>query len=276
MTVGRPSASCHAPKRNTRAPATGISCSWTGRCGCGAGAGCSSAWVAALLEWWPEVATFQGSPDADPGAIKDPSRAAVAAWHAREDSLHARLLEIDASRLEGRPEWVTYGFLREALELGKQSRVCRSELLNVDQRYGWQVSYPLLGLHLQPVGTEALREAALRRFGALPRYLDAEIENLREGLRQRYSAPRVTVERVLAQVDGLLQGPAEASPFYGPARRDSTEAFRTALRDLVAGVINPAIANYRDFLRDEYLPRAPRNGGLGQSRWGRVLPRPHA
>lgn len=216
----------------------------------------ADAWVAALLEWWPEVAAFQGTPDADPGAIKDPSRAAVAAWQAREDTLYARLLEIDASRLDGRPEWVTYGFLREALELGRQSRVCRSELWSVDQRYGWQVTYPLLGLHLQPVGTEALREAALRRFTALPGYLDAEIENLREGLRRGYSAPRVTAERVLAQVDGLLQGPPEASPFYGPARRDSTEAFRTAFRELVAGRINPAVAKYRDFLRAEYLPRA--------------------
>ena len=213
-------------------------------------------WVATILEWWPEVAAFQGTPDADPGAITDPSWKAVLEWEAREDAMHEQLLKIDASRLEGKPEWVTYGFLREALELGRQSRVCRSELWRVDQRYGWQVTYPLLGMEVQPLGTEVLREAALRRFARLPGYIDAEIANLREGLRRGYSAPRVTVERVLAQIDGLLQGPPEASPFYGLARRDSTGSFQTAVHDLVVGVINPAVVEYRDFLREEYLPQA--------------------
>jgi hypothetical protein len=44
---------------------------------------------------------------------------------------------------------------------------------------------------------------------------------LREGLRLGYSAPRGNVERVIAQLDGLLALTAEDSPFYEPATRRS-------------------------------------------------------
>lgn len=42
---------------------------------------------------------------------------------------------------------------------------------------------------MQPVGTADLRAQALARWRALPRFVDTEIANLREGIRLGYSAP---------------------------------------------------------------------------------------
>ena len=46
---------------------------------------------------------------------------------------------------------------------------------------------------IQPLETPELRAQALTRFAAMDTYIDNEIDNLREGLRLGYSAPRVTV-----------------------------------------------------------------------------------
>jgi len=50
--------------------------------------------------------------------------------------------------------------------------------------------------------------------------------------------------------------PANQSPFYSPAKRDSSPQFRAELARVIDGEITPAIHRYRDFLDKEYLPKA--------------------
>jgi len=64
------------------------------------------------------------------------------------------------------------------------------------------------------------------------------------------------VQRVIDQVDGLLALDVEQSPFYSPATRDGDRAFAQATSWLIEQEINPALQRYRDFLADEYMPRA--------------------
>lgn len=94
------------------------------------------------------------------------------------------------------------------------------------------------------------------RAHALPRFIDTEVVNLREGLRLGYSAPKVIVRNVIRQLDGILATPVDRSPFDSPAQRDSSAAFRAELARVIASEINPAIRRYRDFLEREYLPQA--------------------
>lgn len=215
----------------------------------------ADAYLAALFERQPELATFYGVPGARHDRLTDNSLAAVRAWERREDALYAELLAVNAEALGAGAEWVTYGTLRELLESSRQARVCRGELWGVTQMFGWQVSYPQLA-QLQPVGSEELRRQALARFRMLPHFVDTEIANLREGLRLGYSAPRGSVRRVMAQLDGLLAVPAAESPFAAMARNDSTPEFRAAVERLVADSIDPALRRYRDFLERTYLPAA--------------------
>jgi uncharacterized protein (DUF885 family) len=211
----------------------------------------------------PEDGTADGLLHAEHGRIKDNTPEGVRRAEARLDSLHAVALTIDPAPLAGRPQWVTYGVLREQLESGRAQRVCRFELWGVASYVnGWQASYTSLA-RLQPVGTDTLRALALARLHGLVGYLDNEFVNLREGLRLGFSSPKVIVRNVIGQLDDLLATPVTRSPFYSPGERDSTPAFRTALAKSIESELHPAIRRYRDFLAQEYLPKA--RGALGVS-----------
>jgi uncharacterized protein (DUF885 family) len=212
-------------------------------------------YVSVLLAEFPETATWEGLSDYDHDRLNDNSLAGLRRWQRFEDGLLAQVEKVDADPLVGRPEWVTYGFLREALEASVRTRVCHQELWPVSQMGGWQVTYASL-IRLQPVGTPRARKQALARWRQLPRFLQVETDNLRRGLREGYSSPRHNVELVLAQLDSLLAIPTEQSPFFAPAARDSTPAFRREWSRLLEQEFRIAFRRYRQYLAADYLPRA--------------------
>ena len=215
----------------------------------------ADAYLEAFLRQFPETATYLVTPGARHDRFTDNSLPSLASWQETEDDLVARLAGIDEEVLWERPEWVTYGFLREALEASKGVRICPNELWPVSQLTGWQASFATLAT-VQPVGTPELREQALARWSGLPRYVETEIANLREGVRLGYTVPRRNVELVLEQLDGLLATAPDASPFASPGQRDGDPDFRRQWDELVAGRIRPAVESYRSFLREEYLSAA--------------------
>lgn len=219
-------------------------------------------YVAAYFERFPETATRLGIAGTDHGRVTDNSLDAIARWSAREDAWLARVRAMDPAGLEGSPGWVTYGILRELLEGSTAARVCRHELWSVSSApSGWQASYATLA-GLQPVGTDSLRRQAVRRVEGLAGYIDVETVKLREGAGQGYTAPRVIVEAVIRQVDGLLETPVDSSPFVSPAARDTSADFTADLVRAVAGTLYPAIRRYRNYLAGEYLAAARARPGV--------------
>src|SRR5439155_2662024 len=105
-------------------------------------------------------------------------------------------------------------------------------------------------------GTDQARTDALARWSRLPRYVDTEIANLREGLKAGYSAPKGNVRIVIDQMNSLIATPTADSPFDSPSVRDRTPEFRKQYDMLVREQIVPAFERYRDFLAREYLPAA--------------------
>ena len=204
---------------------------------------------------FPEAAFLGGFTLPRNDGLSDNSLAAYVAWEKKEDGWWEEVVALDASSLWGRPEWITYGFLREALEASRGTRICRNELRPANQLSGWQTGFAVLA-DAQPVGSAKLRAEALTRWSKLPRYLDNEIARMREGARLGYTTPRHNVELTLQQLDRILKTPVAESPFYGPARRDSTAGFRARWETLLAGTIAPAVRRYADYLRTDYLPAA--------------------
>ncbi|HEX5871069.1 MAG TPA: DUF885 domain-containing protein [Longimicrobium sp.] len=210
----------------------------------------------------PELATFLGLPGMRHEGLSDNSLAAMARYQAEDDAFAARVLAIDPEPLVGRSEYVTLGFLREAAQSGAQGRVCRNELwAGVNQMFGWQVSLPRLA-QVQPVGSDDLRAQTLTRWRGLAKTIDTETDNLREGLRLGYTAPRVNVQRVIQQMEELVAMPPAQSPFASPMQRDSTPAFRQEFEQVMANEIYPAMRRYRDFLVNEYLPASRESTGI--------------
>ena len=218
-------------------------------------------YAAGYVQAFPDLVEYVGQPLEHHDTLPDNSLAALRAWHAREDAWLAALANVKSDRLWGRPQWVLYGTLRNALENSVANRVCRAELWPAHQ-FGWQTTL-LAIVDQQPLGTPLSRTEALSRWRQLPRFLDTEVTNLREGIRLGYTAPRRNIELALAQLDALLAAPLSASPLTSPVRRDTDAEFRASWLRLVEAELLPAIARYRDFLRDEYAPRARTTIGIG-------------
>ena len=216
----------------------------------------TGSYLAAYFERHPDEASLDGVAAVRHDRLPDNSLPALTRWHRREDAWLGALQAIDPAALVGRPEWIAYGIMREALAGSVTTRVCRSELWNVSHvNGGWMPMITSLGA-VQPVGTDTARAQTLARWRALPGYLAIEAANQREGVRRGFTAPRGNVRVVLEQLDTLLAAPLERSPLFAPARRDSTPAFRAALADILTSEIAPAMRRYRAFLATEYLPRA--------------------
>jgi uncharacterized protein (DUF885 family) len=213
-------------------------------------------YLAAYWDRHPDEATLDGVTNVRHDRLPDNSPANAARWWSREDAWLAQLQRIDPAPLAGRQEWIAYGIMRDALEGSIATRVCRFELWSVSHSGDSWLSTITALAALQPVGSDDARRQALARWRAVPHYIAIETANHRAGLRTGYTAPQGPVRVLLSQLDTLLATPLEDSPLFGPARRDSTSAFKAELARIIQRDIVPAMRRYRAFVATEYVPRA--------------------
>ena len=216
----------------------------------------ADAYLEGFFQRNPDQVTLFGVPGRRHDALPDNAFDALRAWRAKEDGWLAQAKQIDPATIEAPPLRGTYAIVREALESSIAVRVCRYELWTVSQFVnGWQVQDGYT-VTIQPVGTDEARKEALARWSRLPKYVDTEIANLREGLKAGYSAPKGNVRIVIDQMDTLIATPTADSPFDSPSVRDKTPEFTKQFDTLVREQIVPAFKRYRDFLEKDYLPAA--------------------
>jgi len=225
-------------------------------------------YLVAYFERHPDEATLDGVARGPHDRWPDNSPQALATWQQREDAWLARLKRIDVDKIEGRPEAIAYGVMRDAIESSIGTRVCRFELWSVAHAGGGWLATVTSIATLQNVGTDTARQQVLARWRAVPAYIETEMANHREGLRRGYTAPRRNVEIALREIDTLLATPLERSLLYDPARRDSTPEFRAELARVIGAEIIPAMRRYREFLATEYLGHARIKIGVSENPHG--------
>lgn len=212
-------------------------------------------YLAHIIETNPEAAYFAGTKLDRHDGMSSNKPSDMAASDAAVDAMLATLRAVDSETLVGDASWITHALLLEELESSVATRVCRTEIWNINQMGGWHSGFTQIA-QLQPVGSEVLRQQSLARWAKLPDYIEQEIANLKTGLKLGYSAPRTVVQRVVDQVGGLIELDTESSPFYSPAIRDGDEAFARATRTLVESQILPALKRYHAYLAGPYLDQA--------------------
>ena len=221
------------------------------------------------FEAFPEYPTSLLPPGATFDGLPDDSVAAVAAREAKLESWQKELLAIDRGALADNTQArLSYEVAREVIESTVREHVCREELWTVSPGgNGWPARFTNL-VALQPVGTDALRAQALARIEKMATYVDAQIANLREGMREGYLAYDGSVRAVIGQLERLLATPADTSPFLSAADRDRAPGFRAKLVVVLVKRFLPAVQRYRDFLADEYLPHARSMPGASRNPQG--------
>lgn len=204
------------------------------------------------LEIYPDYAYYIDSPLKTHSEFYSNKITDIKNWEHFEDSVYIELSKINVSEIIKKTDKITYWILKEKLESNISMRVCKSYLWNVNPFSDW------LGIWLdvaefQPVGSEELRNQAFERWKKFPTFVDTEIDNLKTGISEGYTMPKIIVNRVIDQLQVLIDYDIEESPFMSPAIRDGDNQFQLDWTGLITDKINPSVSKYQKFLRTEYL-----------------------
>jgi uncharacterized protein (DUF885 family) len=179
-----------------------------------------------------------------------------------------RLRAIDRARLTPADQ-LNYDLFQKDLEADAEEFKFRTYLLPINQRGGVQTANELSELlRFQTVKDYEDWTARLR---ALPRLLDQTIELMREGVRAKVLWPKVTQQRVPAQIDNQIVARAEASPFYRPFEKfpdtvpaPEQERLRREAREAITQLVVPAYRRLKEYFVGEYLPASFDQVGIWQ------------
>ncbi len=112
-------------------------------------------------------------------------------------------------------------------------------------------------------------EDYIKRLKLLPRLFDQNIVQMRKGMADGLMPPKILLEQVVTQANGIASTPAEKSPFAQPFdkfpaavpeadRQRLREAGLSAVRDSVI----PAYVKFTSYVRDEYAPKGRTEPGV--------------
>ncbi len=224
-------------------------------------------WEAILAEE-PTTATMYGDERYD-DRLEDPSPAGRARRRALLEATRVEAAAIDPSG-QGLEDRITLDMIRVVCELGLVQDDQRTDLLRVvDQMAGPQTLLPQVAL-FQAVDTPERLERFEARLRAYEGYMAANRELLREGIATGLTAPRIVVERTIAQLERLLEIPA-AESIITTGARVAGETDRQRIEGLVRDVIIPADRAFLEALRGEYLAASREEPGLWSAPNGDAL-----
>jgi uncharacterized protein (DUF885 family) len=131
--------------------------------------------------------------------------------------------------------------------------------LALDHMAGPQI-WPAEMAQYQPGDTAERVERILARWNAYPVAVDQYIETLSEGVADGRTAATVPVRRAIEQIERMLAMTPADNPATSMAQVGDDDRPRVA--DAVEASIYPAWRRLRDYLADEYEPKARQQPGL--------------
>jgi len=150
----------------------------------------------------------------------------------------------------------------------------------INHFFGVHTFYPTFasGRSAAPFNTTLDYDNNLKRHRQFVEALDRAILRFRRGMASGVVDTKLTIRNVIGQLDTQLRDAPEASPYYAPVLNFPEavpEADRARLRGeyraMIADGIFPAYRRLRDFLQNEYLPRARDGAGLVHMQGGERL-----
>jgi uncharacterized protein (DUF885 family) len=153
----------------------------------------------------------------------------------------------------------------ELFILDKEQRLAKAAIVTFDPqpitaRDGLHIRLPQLAAQMPFISEDDYR-TYIARLNAVPRHIEGIVEQLREGMRTGWTAPKVLVEGLPAQLralrehlaDGALSEPFRRLPATIP--QEARDKLALDGQAAVAGLA-PSLQQLEDFVRTEYLPAA--------------------
>ncbi len=223
------------------------------------------------LKLSPVSATFAGDPrynDQLPNMFSAEYEQQTRAFHQKYLD---RARAIGTKGLEGQDR-LSYDIFTLNRESALEDLKFPDRLLPMDQFSNIANMFAQLGsgTTAQPFATVKDYDDWLKRAAQGPVNFDQAITNMREGIKAGIVQPRVLMEKVLPQLDGVVADDPEKSIFWGPVKNmpaefsaADRERLTAAYRDLIVRQLNPSYRKMRAFIADEYLPKTRDTFGLG-------------
>ncbi len=223
-----------------------------------------------LLRESPTTATVYGD-ERYSDLLDDPGPAGRAAARALRERTIAEVEAIPADGLSVE-ERITRDMIDVVCHLGLEQADARTDLLAaVDQMGGPQTLLPQM-VQFQRADTPDRLDRLVARLEAYGPYMDAYVGLLAEGRASGLTAPRIAVDRTIAQTERLLAIPAAESPIVTAAQlADGDASGRERLAAAVEAHVRPALARYLDALRGAYRAAARDDPGLWSAPNGDAL-----
>ncbi len=166
---------------------------------------------------------------------------------------------------------VSYDILEHETDLRLELLKFPDHLMPIQQFWGLALTMPQLGSgqSFQPFKTVKDYDDFLKRIDSFSIWMETAIANMRKGLEQGYTYPKILMERVLPQARDMMVEDVTKSIFYQPIadfpdsidsneKSRLTQAYTAAIRDKVV----PAYTALHNFLRDEYIPKTRTSAGI--------------
>jgi len=173
----------------------------------------------------------------------------------QEQQLLNELKTIAVEKLSTQKARIFYAKIIETLEADLDKAVCKTELWNVNHMQS-PANFLSTLIGIQPVESEQNKQDTIARWLDAARYYRQEIDNLKMGLEQGYSAPKRVVARVVEQLQQLTDIAPESHPFMGLAKRANDEKFEQEFMKLLQQQLIPAMKTYQEYLENEYIDKA--------------------
>ena len=121
-------------------------------------------------------------------------------------------------------------------------------------------------------------EFYIERLRDFPRYFNEQIENLRLGMAEGYTMPRVVLDGLMPTFDAELVDSVDKSGFYGPfvtmTQAIDTEdqaRLKSQAKDVIMTLVIPSFQKLRDFMVEEYHPVARQTIGVSNVSEGKAF-----
>ncbi|MCQ4035747.1 DUF885 domain-containing protein [Kaistella montana] len=188
------------------------------------------------------------------------------------NSVQEQLNKVDYKNLNDEGKTV-YDVLDYTLKDKIENYAYHPEYIPFTQFDGLPLQFPLLGSGsgFQPFKTEKDYQDWLSRAEKFPKWMDAAIENFREGMKNNYVLPKKLVVKMIPQMSAeeIISPDFEKNIFYGPVKNfpksfseAQKEKFTAEYKNLVLQKIIPAYIKMGNFLAKEYLPKARTTDGI--------------
>jgi len=222
------------------------------------------------LELNPTFATYIGDNRYNDRYANDISPEWLAAARQLDVDSLERLSAIDPSLLEGQ-DLLSYEIFKSDRETDLMDYDFPWQLMPINQFYSAPNSFVQMGsgAGTQPFNTVQDYENFLGRVDGFVTWVEQARINMRQGMEQGLTQPRILMERTLPQLESQIVASAQESGFYQPIRdlpENFSEADRERLTELYTAAIEkqliPAYQGLHDFIRDEYIPEARESHGM--------------